>query len=98
MRRLAAILALGSLAACTTPLGSPIEETVAPEPRPAPEGPTRPVPREQTITGTAGIEYTNARIRTELVDPECARRGLAFAALSIGRLEGGSRPYTATCA
>lgn len=91
MRRLAPLLLL---AACSQPLPPGEFESGAGPLRPQPRGE---IPTEFTFTGTAGLGYTNARIRAELVDPECARRGLAFGSLSIGRIEDGGRRFTATC-
>ena len=91
MRRLLPLLLM---AACTQPL-EPGEATLD-------TGPLRPqargtVPTEHAFTGEAGLEYTNARIRSELVEPECARRGLTFGSLSIGRIEDGARAFEASC-
>ena len=82
------------LAACTQPL-APGEASVD-------AGPIRPQARGTVLTdyafsGAAGLEYTNARIRSELVEPECARRGLAFGSLSIGRIADGERVFEASC-
>ena len=82
------------LAACTQPLPPGEADVDAGPLRPQPRGE---VPSEFTFTGTAGLGYTNARIRSELVDPECARRGLTFGSLSIGRIDDGGRPFTASC-
>ena len=91
MRRLALLLAL---AACTQPL-PPGEAVVdAADRRPQPRGT---VPTEFAFSGTAGLGFTNARIRAELVEPECARRGLSFGSLSIGRVEDGARGFEASC-
>lgn len=77
-----ALLAASLLAACAVPVG-PDDARLDPGP---------------PITGRAGIGYTNAEVRADLVAPLCAARGLAPATIAIGPIDGTARAVRATCA